>query len=105
MPRCLGMKGRVFCSGSRPSRPKTCEAQQPFAMPVQWVNRPNLDFRGFSGRIASGSVKPGDSVRISPSGVASRVKEIVVWGGSKAEATAGQSVTLVLEDEVDASRG
>jgi bifunctional enzyme CysN/CysC len=81
------------------------DAQQPFAMPVQWVNRPNLDFRGFSGRIASGTVKPGDGVRISPSGVASRVKEIAVWGGAKAAATAGESVTLVLEDEVDASRG
>jgi bifunctional enzyme CysN/CysC len=81
------------------------DAQQPFAMPVQWVNRPNLDFRGFSGRIATGSVKPGDAVRISPSGVASRVKEISVWGGAKGSATAGESVTLVLADEVDASRG
>ena len=81
------------------------EAAQPFAMPVQWVNRPNLDFRGFSGRIGSGSVKLGDSVRISPSGVASRVKEIVLGRGSTTEASAGQSVTLVLEDEVDASRG
>ena len=81
------------------------DAQQPFAMPVQWVNRPNLDFRGFSGRIATGSVKAGDAVRIGPSGVASRVKEIAVWGGAKAAATAGESVTLVLEDEVDASRG
>jgi bifunctional enzyme CysN/CysC len=79
--------------------------QQPFAMPVQWVNRPNLDFRGFSGRIAGGSVRAGDSVRISPSGVSSRVKRIAVWGGEKAAATAGDSVTLVLEDEVDASRG
>jgi bifunctional enzyme CysN/CysC len=81
------------------------DAQQPFAMPVQWVNRPNLDFRGFSGRIATGSVKPGDAVRISPSGVASRVKEISVWGGAKGSATAGESVTLILADEVDASRG
>ncbi len=81
------------------------DTQEPFAMPVQWVNRPNLDFRGFSGRIATGSVKAGDAVRISPSGVASRVKEIAVWGGAKAAATAGESVTLVLEDEVDASRG
>jgi bifunctional enzyme CysN/CysC len=81
------------------------EAAQPFAMPVQWVNRPNLDFRGFSGRVGSGSVKPGDGVRISPSGVASRVKDIVVGTGSVAAATAGQSVTLVLEDEIDASRG
>jgi bifunctional enzyme CysN/CysC len=81
------------------------EAAQPFAMPVQWVNRLSLDFRGFSGRIGSGSVKPGDNVRISPSGVPSSIKEIVDWSGPKAEATAGQSVTLVLKDAVDASRG
>ena len=74
-------------------------------MPVQWVNRPNHDFRGFSGRIGSGSVKPGDSVRISPSGVASRVKEIVIGSDLAGEGNAGQSVTLVLSDEVDASRG
>jgi len=78
---------------------------QPFTVPVQWVNRPNHDFRGFSGRVASGSVKPGDTVRVSPSGVVSGIKEIVVWGGSKVEARAGESVTLVLEDELDASRG
>jgi bifunctional enzyme CysN/CysC len=81
------------------------EATRPFTMPVQLVNRPNLDFRGFSGRIASGAVKPGDSVRISPSGVVSRVKTILVGSGPAAEASAGRSVTLVLEDEVDASRG
>jgi len=78
---------------------------QPFAMPVQWVNRPNHAFRGFAGRIASGSVKPGDGVRISPTGVTSRVKEIVVWGGAERQASAGESVTLVLEHDVDASRG
>jgi bifunctional enzyme CysN/CysC len=78
---------------------------EPFVMPVQWVNRPNLDFRGFSGRVASGSIKPGDNVRIRPSGMASRLKEIAAWGGPQAEASAGQCVTLVLEDEVDASRG
>ncbi|HUK40233.1 MAG TPA: adenylyl-sulfate kinase, partial [Candidatus Acidoferrales bacterium] len=76
-----------------------------FAMPVQWVSRPNHDFRGFSGRIASGSVSRGDPVRVSPSGVTSRVKEIVVGNQSAPTAAAGQSVTLVLEDEVDASRG
>jgi bifunctional enzyme CysN/CysC len=81
------------------------EAAHPFAMPVQWVNRPDLDFRGFSGRIGSGSVRPGDSVRVSPSGVVSRVKKIVLGSGAAAEAAAGRSVTLVLEDEVDASRG
>ena len=86
-------------------QPEDREARLPFVMPVQWVNRPNLDFRGFSGRIGSGSVRPGDSVRISPSGVTSRVKEIAVWGGAKSAAVAGESVTLVLEDEVDASRG
>ena len=85
--------------------PQKREAQQPFSMPVQSVNRPNLDFRGFSGRIGSGSIKSGDSVRVSPSGVSSRVKEIAVWGGAQAEAVAGDSVTLILADEVDASRG
>lgn len=78
---------------------------QPFVMPVQWVNRPNHGFRGFSGRIAAGSVKPGDAVRVSPSGVSSRIKEIAVWGGPEDKAVAGQSVTLLLEDEVDVSRG
>ena len=77
----------------------------PFTMPVQWVNRPNLDFRGFSGRVASGSVRPGDSVRIIPSGTVSRIKEIASWAGSQSEARAEQSVTLTLEDQVDASRG
>jgi bifunctional enzyme CysN/CysC len=81
------------------------QSMQPFTMPVQWVNRPNLDFRGFSGRIGSGSIKPGDSVRVSPSGVVSGVKEISVWGGPLPEACAGDSVTLVLKDEIDASRG
>jgi bifunctional enzyme CysN/CysC len=80
-------------------------AGQPFAMPVQWVNRPDSDFRGFSGRIASGSVKPGDPVRISSSGVTTRIKEIALWGAPNGEVGPGQSVTLVLEDQVDASRG
>jgi bifunctional enzyme CysN/CysC len=81
------------------------EAAQPFAMPVQWVNRPDLDFRGFSGRIGSGRVKPGDAVRVSPSGVTSRIKQVLIGDGAGGEAYAGQSVTLVLEDEIDASRG
>jgi bifunctional enzyme CysN/CysC len=81
------------------------EAAQPFVMPVQWVNRPSPDFRGFSGRLASGSVKRGDNVRISPSGAISSIKEVVDWSGPKAEAITGDSVTLVLKDEIDASRG
>ena len=76
-----------------------------FRLPVQWVNRPNLDFRGFCGRIAQGAVRPGDAVRILPSGVTSRVREIVVKAGSQERAGAGESVTLTLSDEVDVSRG
>jgi bifunctional enzyme CysN/CysC len=78
---------------------------QPFRMPVQWVNRPNLDFRGFSGQIASGTVRPGDPVRIVPSGKTSTVVRIVTFDGDLDEAVAGQSVTLTLADEVDCSRG
>ena len=78
---------------------------KPFRMPVQWVNRPNLDFRGFSGQLASGKVKPGDAVRILPSGKTTTVDRIVTLDGDLDEAVAGQSVTLTLADEVDCSRG
>lgn len=80
-------------------------ADKPFRMPVQWVNRPNLDFRGFSGLIATGSVKPGDAVRVLPSGKTSTVKSIVTFDGDLDEAVAGQSVTITLADEIDCSRG
>ncbi|MES3096247.1 sulfate adenylyltransferase subunit CysN [Sphingomonas aerolata] len=78
---------------------------QPFRLPVQWVNRPDLDFRGFAGMIASGTVRPGDSVRVVPSGKTTTVARIVALGGDLTEAVAGQSVTIVLADEVDCSRG
>ena len=81
------------------------EAAQPFRLPVQWVNRPNLDFRGFAGLIASGTVKPGDAVRVLPAGTTSMVSRIVTQDGDLAEAQAGQSVTLCLADEIDCSRG
>ncbi len=81
------------------------DAARPFRMPVQWVNRPNLDFRGFSGLIATGSVKPGDAVRVLPSGKTSTVKSIVTFDGELDEARAGQSVTICLDDEIDCSRG
>ena len=76
-----------------------------FRMPVQWVNRPNLDFRGFAGTVVSGTVEPGDKVRVLPSARDSRVARIVTMGGDLEKAVAGQSVTLTLEDEIDASRG
>jgi bifunctional enzyme CysN/CysC len=79
--------------------------EQPFRMPVQWVNRPNLDFRGFSGLISSGTIKPGNAVRIVPSGKTSTIKSIVTFDGDLDEAVSGQSVTLTLTDEVDCSRG
>ena len=78
---------------------------KPFRMPVQWVNRPNLDFRGFSGLIASGSLKPGDTVRSLPSGKTSTVKAVVTMAVDLEEAVAGQSVTITLDDEIDCSRG
>lgn len=80
-------------------------AHAPLRMPVQWVNRPNPDFRGFSGRILGGSVRPGDAIRVLPSGKLSTVARIVSLGGDLAQASSGQSVTLTLSDEIDISRG
>ena len=81
------------------------ESAGPFRLAVQWVNRPSPDFRGFSGMILGGTVRPGDPVRILPSGRTSRIVRIVTLDGDLARAVAGQSVTLTLEDEVDCSRG
>ncbi len=78
---------------------------QPFRMAVQWVNRPNLDFRGFSGLIASGRIAPGDAIRVLPSGKTSVVDRIVTLNGDLDHAIAGQSVTITLADEIDCSRG
>jgi bifunctional enzyme CysN/CysC len=78
---------------------------QPFRLPVQWVNRPNLDFRGFSGLICAGSVMPGDKVRVLPSGLTSLVRRILTPEEVTPQAVAGQSVTICLEDQVDCSRG
>jgi bifunctional enzyme CysN/CysC len=80
-------------------------AARPFRMPVQWVNRPSADFRGFAGQIVAGSVRPGDAVRILPSGRTTEVARIVTLDGDLLEAGAGQSVTLTLVEEVDCSRG
>jgi bifunctional enzyme CysN/CysC len=78
---------------------------KPFRMAVQWVNRPNLDFRGFAGQIAGGIVRPGDAVRVLPSGKTTTIKSIVTFDGDLDQAVAGQSVTLTFADEVDCSRG
>jgi len=77
----------------------------PFRMAVQWVNRPNLDFRGFAGQISSGIIRPGDAVRVLPGGKSSVISRIVTMDGDLDEAVAGQSVTLCLADEIDCSRG
>jgi bifunctional enzyme CysN/CysC len=90
---------------------ETCEIdearlqKEAFRLPVQWVNRPNLDFRGFCGVITSGMIKPGDRIRAQPSGRESKVARIVTLNGDLPLAVAGQSVTLTLEDEIDISRG
>ncbi len=77
----------------------------PFRLPVQWVNRPNLDFRGFSGTIASGTISIGDEIITIPSGKRSTVKDIVTYGGSLKTAREDQAVTITLNDEIDISRG
>ena len=77
----------------------------PFRLPVQWVNRPNLDFRGFAGTVSSGTIRAGDRVRAQPSGRESKVARIVTADGDLEQAVAGQSITLTLADEIDISRG
>lgn len=77
----------------------------PMRLPVQWVNRPNLDFRGLAGTIVSGTLKAGDAVRVMPSGKESRIKDIIRYQDSHASAIAGQALTITLEDELDISRG
>lgn len=81
------------------------QVSRPFRMPVQWVSRPNLDFRGFAGQVSSGAIRAGDRVRSLPSGRETTVTRIVTASGDLAEAVAGQSVTLTFADEIDTSRG
>jgi bifunctional enzyme CysN/CysC len=77
----------------------------PFRMPIQWVNRPDHDFRGFCGRVVRGTVHPGDPVRALPSGRRTSIARVILNGGDVDEAVAGESVTLTLTDEIDVSRG
>jgi bifunctional enzyme CysN/CysC len=83
----------------------TALEREPFRLPVQWVNRPNLDFRGFSGTIAGGRIKPGEKIEVAKSGRTTKVARIVTMDGDLQEAVAGDAVTLTLTDEVDISRG
>ena len=84
--------------------PKAAQTK-PMRYPVQWVNRPDLNFRGFSGTIASGQVQPGDEIVALPSGQEAKIDRIVTFDGDLSEAVAGQSVTLTLDSEIDISRG
>lgn len=79
--------------------------KEAFRLPVQWVNRPNLDFRGFTGVVAGGQIQPGDRIRVQPSGKESEVDRIVTFDGDLDAAIAGQAITLTLKDEIDISRG
>jgi bifunctional enzyme CysN/CysC len=103
MPWYRGPTLMAFLESVEVDQPR--RAGGPFRLPVQWVNRPNLDFRGFAGTITSGRVSPGDRVRIQPSGRETAVARIVTRDGDLPRAVAGQAVTLVLADEVDVSRG
>lgn len=81
------------------------DSSEPFRMPVQWVNRPNLDFRGYCGLVASGNIKIGDKIRVLPGGKNSEIKSIFSYDQELREAKAGNSVTITLSDEIDVSRG
>ncbi|WP_093330782.1 sulfate adenylyltransferase subunit CysN [Sphingomonas rubra] len=97
-PALLGHLETVSVDGDR-------DRDRPFRLPVQWVNRPDLDFRGFAGLVASGTIAVGDPVRVVPSGRTTAVARILGPDGERATAMAGESITLLLADEVDCSRG
>ena len=104
-PKWRGSTGRRCSLISKASRSKTARSSRRSAIPVQWVNRPSHDFRGFSGFICGGNVQPGDIVRILPLGRDTQVARIVTADGDLKSAVCGQSVTLTLTEEIDISRG
>ncbi len=104
-PKMPWYKGQTLLAHLEDVPVQQADIEKPFRMPVQWVNRPNLDFRGFSGQISSGSIKVGEIIKILPSAKQSVVKSIVTLDGNLDQAIAGQSVTICLEDEIDISRG
>lgn len=104
-PRIGWYKGPHLLEHLETVRLDTGVVEKPFRFPVQYVNRPDLDFRGFSGTIASGAIAEGDTIVVAKSGKTSRVKRIVTFDGDLPRASEGQAVTLVLEDEIEVSRG
>ena len=104
--RCAGTRGPTILRYLETVEPDDARMRAaPFRLPVQWVNRPHADFRGFAGTVAGGTIRLDDRVRVQPSGRESRVARIVAYGGDLDEAGAGQAITLVLADEIDVSRG
>ncbi len=97
-PTLMGLLDNVEIDESR-------LVEQPLRLPVQWVNRPSQDFRGFAGTIVGGRLQRGDAIRVQPSGRVSRVARIVTADGDLEEAMVGQSITVTLEHEIDVSRG
>jgi bifunctional enzyme CysN/CysC len=104
-PRTPWYKGPTLLSHLEEVVVEDLASEQPFRMPVQWVNRPNLDFRGFAGLVTRGTIRPGDPIRVLPSGRTSRIARLASFDGDLASAAAGQSITVVLTDEIDISRG
>ena len=98
-------KGPILLEWLETITPKPRGTWSGFAMPVQWVNRPNSDFRGYSGRVSSGIVNLGDRVRISPNGRETKIQQIIIGDHEHNQAEAHDSITLVLADEIDISRG
>ena len=104
-PNTKWYKGDSLLANLENVRVQAVEIEKPFRMPVQWVNRPNLDFRGFCGLVSSGTVKVGDKIKVLPSAIESTVKSILIGDREAENVIAGQSVTLSLVDEIDISRG
>jgi bifunctional enzyme CysN/CysC len=104
-PNLAWYRGATLLGALEGAEIATAVSTRPLRFLVQWVNRPNLDFRGFCGQVLGGRVRPGDAVRVLPSGRTSRIARILLAGSELKEAVSGQSVTLTLEDEVDVSRG
>jgi len=98
-------KGPAFLEYLEDVDVEAAHKDAPFRLPVQWVNRPNLDFRGFSGTVASGTINVGDDIIVTPSGKRSKVKEIVTHSGNLKTAVEDMAITLTLKDEIDISRG